>query len=108
MKKSLFMLGVIISGSLLSAKSGIAAQHFEFSNALSNKCLEVGGSKNSNGANVNIWECDGGEAQQWELKSIVRDYYVMINRHSGKAMEVGGSKTNNGANVNIWEYDGGR
>ena len=70
--------------------------------------MEVGGSKKNNGANVNIWEYDGGRAQHWELKHISGDYYALINVLSGKALEVGGSKNSNGANVNIWADDGGQ
>lgn len=70
--------------------------------------MEVVGSKTNNGANVNIWEYDGGKAQQWELKHIGGDYYALINVLSGKALEVGGSREDNGANVNIWDYDGGK
>ncbi|WP_230393492.1 RICIN domain-containing protein [Plantactinospora alkalitolerans] len=33
--------------------------------AASNRCLEVNGASQSDGATVQIWDCNGGANQQW-------------------------------------------
>lgn len=48
----------------------IGGDYYALINVLSGKALEVGGSREDNGANVNIWDYDGGKAQQWRRRAV--------------------------------------
>ena len=57
----------------------------------SGKVLEVAGSSTADGAAVVQRADNGGENQQWRLKSTDGGYYELVNRGSGKALEVKGA-----------------
>jgi hypothetical protein len=68
---SIWSILLLIGVSLVPApKADSATQYYAIINLNSDKALDVGGSKTNNGANVNIWEYDGGKAQQWRLKKV--------------------------------------
>ena len=53
------------------------------------KCLEVGGWKKNNGANVNMWKCHGGKNQRWR----VHKNGLIRSEMNGKCLDVmGGGK----------------
>ncbi|WP_405009206.1 RICIN domain-containing protein [Kitasatospora sp. NBC_01539] len=72
----------------------------------SHVCLEVGGWATNNGAPVNLWECTGGENQQWDF--VTHDgYYQIKNVNSGKCLEVRDWSTVWGAQIDQWDCTGG-
>uniref|UniRef100_UPI00404002A2 ricin-type beta-trefoil lectin domain protein n=1 Tax=Streptomyces sp. SS7 TaxID=3108485 RepID=UPI00404002A2 len=73
------------------------------------KCLEVAGAKKDNGTPVQIYTCNGGAGQKWQIEG---DHLVNVN--SGKCLTVKGGASANGTAVQIstcssstsqnWEY----
>jgi hypothetical protein len=72
----------------------------------SNKCLDVEGRSNRDGANVQQWGCSGGSNQKWDVIDLGRGQYSIISQGSNKALTVvGGGR--DGANIEQSRYHGG-
>ncbi|MGY1498223.1 ricin-type beta-trefoil lectin domain protein [Streptomyces sp. QTS52] len=80
-------------------------------NGAADKCLEVAGAGKTNGSIVQIYTCNGGAGQKWQISGD-----TLLNVNSGKCLEVKGAGTANGTAVQIgtcsdknaaqkWEYD---
>jgi len=75
----------------------------------SDKCLEVAGAKKDNGTAVQIYTCNGGVGQKWQISG---DH--LVNPNSGKCLTVKSGGSANGTAVQIatcgtfvsqkWEY----
>ncbi|MFC4537097.1 RICIN domain-containing protein, partial [Sphaerisporangium dianthi] len=67
----------------------------------SGRCLDVSGSSQANGAQAQIYDCNGQANQQWTAtgSSELRVY-------GGKCLDVNGGSTANGATVIIWDCNG--
>ncbi|WP_055527478.1 ricin-type beta-trefoil lectin domain protein [Streptomyces graminilatus] len=73
------------------------------------KCLEVAGAKKDNGTPVQIFTCNGGAGQKWQISGD-----TLVNTNSGKCLTVKSGSNTNGAAVQIstcgssasqkWEY----
>ncbi|MFC4500347.1 ricin-type beta-trefoil lectin domain protein [Streptomyces vulcanius] len=73
------------------------------------KCLEVGGASKVNGTAVQLYTCNGGVGQKWQISG---DH--LVNTNSGKCLTVKGGASANGTAVQIatcgsfvsqnWEY----
>lgn len=63
----------------------------------SSKCVDVSGSSTSNNANVQQWDCHGGDNQEFELENAGSGYYYIKARHSGKCLRA--------VNGNVVQYD---
>jgi hypothetical protein len=62
--------------------------------------------KNDEGANIQIWDGNNANNQQWRLAPLGNNGFAVINRHSNKAVDVSGGKINdNGASIHQWHYD---
>jgi N-acetylmuramoyl-L-alanine amidase len=76
------------------------------------KALDVSGASTSNGANVQIYEQNGTDAQHWRLtynRDRTSRYYGMarlVNVSSGKALDVYGALARSGANVQQYAVNG--
>lgn len=70
------------------------------------KCLEIGGWKKNNGANVNMWKCHGGKNQRW---TVYKNGTIRSDLN-GKCLDVKGALKGgkNGQNVFMWDCHGGR
>ncbi|MFF5966106.1 ricin-type beta-trefoil lectin domain protein [Streptomyces collinus] len=78
-------------------------------NGASGKCLDVAGGKEDNGTPVQIYTCNGGAAQKWQISGD-----TLVNPNSGKCLTVKGGASANGTAVVImpctsgvsqkWEY----
>jgi hypothetical protein len=84
-----------------STDSELAASP-EIRNSMNNKCLDVLGFDNSNGARVGMWDCWGGSNQHWywngeEIRSSM----------NSKCLDLLGFNNNNGAEVGMWDCWGG-
>jgi hypothetical protein len=64
------------------------------------KCVDVAAANNTNGTQVQLWTCNGTNAQQWTVGS---DGTI---RALGKCLDVSGGSTANGAKVQIWDCNG--
>ncbi|MFC9634601.1 ricin-type beta-trefoil lectin domain protein [Streptomyces mirabilis] len=68
---------------------------------IAGKCLDVNGGSSANGTAVQIWSCNGADAQQWSARS---DGTL---RALGKCLDATGRGTANGTKIEIWDCNGG-
>jgi Ricin-type beta-trefoil lectin domain len=66
-------------------------------------CLDVPNHATTAGARVEIWDCNGGANQLWNLNSDS----TVVGRESGLCLDVNGGGTANGTSVEIWTCNGG-
>lgn len=59
-------------------------------------CLDVYSASQDNGANIQLYECNGSGAQQWRWEGT-----SLVNINSGKCLDSDGQ--NDGANIHQWE-----
>ena len=67
---------------------------------LAGKCVDVAGANTANGTAVQLYTCNGTNAQTWTVGT---DGTV---RALGKCMDVASGSTANGANVQLWDCNG--
>src|SRR6185312_659395 len=72
----------------------------ELRGAGSNRCLDVNGASQADGAVVQIWDCNGGANQQWTLTSSNQ-----LTVYGNKCLDVPG--TTNGTRARIMTCTGG-
>ena len=71
---------------------------------LGNKCIDVFGANSSNGAEIGIWEQNGGSNQMWNLTP---EGYIESSMDTGKCLDIQGGVANNGTPIILWEKNGG-
>jgi hypothetical protein len=64
------------------------------------KCVDVSGANSANGTKVQLWTCNGTNAQTWTVGT---DGTI---RALGKCLDVSGGSTADGAKVQIWDCNG--
>ncbi|WP_433496547.1 ricin-type beta-trefoil lectin domain protein [Sphaerimonospora sp. CA-214678] len=67
----------------------------------SGRCLDVAGYSQSNGAQLQIWDCHGGTNQQWTSTSAGE-----LRVYGNKCLDVYGAGTADGTSVTIWDCNG--
>ncbi|MFF0311185.1 RICIN domain-containing protein [Streptosporangium sp. NPDC004379] len=67
----------------------------------SGRCLDVSGASQSNGAQVQIWDCNGQANQQWTTTGTGE-----LRVYGGKCLDVTGAGTADGTAVTIWDCNG--
>ena len=65
------------------------------------KCVDDNGNSSANGTKVQMWDCNGGAAQNWTIET---DGTIRIN---GSCMDITGAGTGNGTLVELWTCNGG-
>ncbi|MER5914114.1 lectin [Streptomyces sp. NPDC001982] len=68
---------------------------------LAGKCLDVAGANSADGTAVQLYDCNGTNAQQWTVGT---DGTI---RALGKCLDVTGNSTANGAKAQLWTCTGG-
>ncbi|MEV6833011.1 lectin [Streptomyces sp. NPDC051133] len=94
---SLAVLG--LSAGLLTASPAQAATGTI--TGLAGKCLDVAGANSADGTAVQLYDCNGTNAQQWTVGS---DGTI---RALGKCLDVTGNSTADGAKAQLWSCTGG-
>ncbi|WP_455569108.1 RICIN domain-containing protein [Streptomyces echinatus] len=79
------------------------------------KCLDVAGAGKTNGTPVQIYTCNGGAAQKWQLWAYYDGGYTLRNINSGKCLEVLKGANADGTKIQIrdcgnakgqqWKFD---
>ncbi|MFB7505179.1 lectin [Streptomyces broussonetiae] len=93
-------LGVVaLSAGLLTASPAQAATGAI--TGLAGKCLDVAGANSADGTPVQLYDCNGTNAQQWTVGS---DGTI---RALGKCLDVTGNSTADGATAQLWSCTGG-
>ncbi|MFD1661355.1 lectin [Streptomyces caeni] len=67
---------------------------------LADKCLDVAGASSANGTAVQLYDCNGTDAQRWTVKA---DGSVQA---LGKCLDVSGGSTADGAKVQLYDCNG--
>ncbi|GAA3138231.1 lectin [Nonomuraea roseoviolacea] len=67
----------------------------------SGRCLDVSGASQANGAQAQIWDCNGQPNQQWTATSAGE-----LRVYGGKCLDVNGAATADGTTVIIWDCNG--
>jgi cysteine-rich repeat protein len=57
-------------------------------NRADGRCADISGNNGSNGGQLIVWPCHGGNNQAIELRRTAGDFYNMVLRHSGKCVDV--------------------
>ncbi|MEV7130739.1 non-reducing end alpha-L-arabinofuranosidase family hydrolase [Streptomyces sp. NPDC093260] len=90
----------------LAAMLGVTPAQAATSGALrgagSNRCLDVVGASQDNGAYLQIYDCWGGTNQQWTLTD---DHQLTV--YGDRCLDVPGHATTPGTRVQIWSCSGG-
>ncbi|MFF1282005.1 RICIN domain-containing protein [Streptomyces sp. NPDC058299] len=79
------------------------------------KCLDVAGGGKTNGTPVQIYTCNGGAAQKWQLWGAYDGGYTLWNANAGKCLEVLNGNSADGTKIQIrdcgnakaqqWKFD---
>ncbi|WP_329430036.1 lectin [Streptosporangium sp. NBC_01495] len=67
----------------------------------SGRCLDVSGVSQANGAQVQIWDCNGQNNQQWTSTGASE-----LRVYGNKCLDVSNQATTDGAQVQIWDCNG--
>jgi GH43 family beta-xylosidase len=70
------------------------------------RCLDVDGGADANKANVQLWECNGLNPQNWVLRDAGNGYFYLaskVNSGATRCLDVDGANSAPGTNVQIWE-----
>lgn len=70
------------------------------------KVLDVAAGSMDNGANIQLYQSNGTDAQKFELKYLGNGYYSIICAKSKKSLDVYAAGTSNGTNVQQYTYNG--
>jgi hypothetical protein len=68
----------------------------------SGRCVDVPGATQTNGTQVQLWDCNGGSNQQWTHTSANE-----LRVYGGDCLDANGQGTAPGTKVDIWTCDGG-
>ncbi|MGW2873295.1 ricin-type beta-trefoil lectin domain protein [Kitasatospora sp. NPDC001225] len=60
-------------------------------------CLDVSGNGTANGTPVQMWECNGGDAQKWTYNG------YKLQAANGKCLDLEANKTANGTKLQVWD-----
>ncbi|MFD5465538.1 ricin-type beta-trefoil lectin domain protein [Kitasatospora sp. NPDC127059] len=60
-------------------------------------CLDVSGNGTANGTPVQMWECNGGDAQKWTYNG------YRLQAANGKCLDLPGNNTSNGNKLQVWD-----
>jgi len=76
------------------------------------KWKQAGGSrpdrlrKVDEGANIQAWSATNRDNQEWEIRPVDNNCFILVNRHSDKAFQVQGNRINdNGTSIHQWFID---
>lgn len=72
----------------------------------SNMVVDLSGNKQNNGANIQVWEWNGSDAQQFYFRHMGNGRYKIFNKNN-KAICLAGRSSKNGSNVHMWDDHNG-
>jgi hypothetical protein len=83
----------------LSLPSGL----YQIRGRQSNKCLDVLGWRQENGAAVGLWDCNQAFNQRFSVTKLSSGYYQIQALHSGRCLDVLGWHPEDGAAIGQWD-----
>ena len=73
----------------------------DYRDARTGKCMDVAGGNASNGTKVQLYPCNGSNAQQWKYVSATKRIHSMVD--ANKCLDAPGGQTGNGVQLQIWD-----
>jgi hypothetical protein len=64
--------------------------------------MDITGANYSNGTLIDLWTCNGGANQQWEIEN-----GTLVNPASGKCLDDPAGNTTEGTQLDLWTCNGG-
>jgi hypothetical protein len=64
--------------------------------------VDVSGSGTADGTNIQLWTCNGTNAQRFYFTDMGSGNYRLANVNSNKCADVAGAGTANGTNIHQW------
>ncbi|MGN0502106.1 MAG: RICIN domain-containing protein, partial [Ruminococcus sp.] len=99
---------------IISDKDGSTPQNWHFIrqsngsykivNMYNNKCLDVSGAANADGANVQLWEDNDSSAQRWYIYN-VNGKYALKAECSDRVIDITGGSSANGTNIQTYTFN---
>jgi hypothetical protein len=80
---------------------------YEIKGVHSGRCLDIAWDSSDDAANLQIYDCWGGSAQQFTLEDAGDGYVLIKNVNSGKCLDVANWSGDNGANIMQYSCHGG-
>ncbi|MFF9031013.1 non-reducing end alpha-L-arabinofuranosidase family hydrolase [Streptomyces iakyrus] len=99
---SVVLATLLASAATLVANPAQAATTSAVRGVGSGRCLDVPGANQTNGTNMQIWDCHGGTNQQWTLTD---DNQLTV--YGDKCLDVPGHATTAGTRPVLWSCNGG-
>ncbi|OUD04271.1 non-reducing end alpha-L-arabinofuranosidase family hydrolase [Streptomyces swartbergensis] len=99
---SVVLATLVASAATLVANPAQAATSGALRGAGSGRCLDVPNASQTDGTNLQIWDCTGGTNQQWTLTD-----NNQLTVYGNKCLDVPGHATTAGTRVQIWACNGG-
>ncbi|MEV6444617.1 ricin-type beta-trefoil lectin domain protein [Amycolatopsis sp. NPDC051716] len=98
--KALTAVGGLLAASAMVLLPGAAQAATGPITGLGGKCADVAGASNANGTAVQLYDCNGTNAQQWTVGS---DGSLQA---LGKCLDVTSAGTANGTTIQLWDCNG--
>lgn len=73
---------------------------------LRDKCLDVAAADVNDGANVQLWSCNGTGAQRFKAMAFDDTWFQLVSTISGRCLDAAGGGTSDGTNVQMWACNG--
>jgi hypothetical protein len=99
---SVVLAALVALAATLVADPAQAATTGAVRGVASNRCLDVPGAAQTDGTNVQVWDCHGGTNQQWTLTD-----NNQLTVYGNKCLDVPGHATTAGTRPVIWSCNGG-
>lgn len=81
---------------------------YSLSDVAAGRVLDVPAGQTANGTPLQIWDANGGAAnQQWRANQNGDGSYTLTNIGSGRVLDEPGGQTGNGTRMEIWDANGG-
>ncbi|MFF1608956.1 ricin-type beta-trefoil lectin domain protein [Amycolatopsis sp. NPDC058278] len=94
------VLGALIAASAMVLAPGVAQAATGPITGIGGKCVDVAGASTTNGTAIQLYDCNGTNAQQWTVGS---DGSLQA---LGKCLDVTSAGTANGTTIQLWDCNG--
>ncbi|MGL1937268.1 MAG: RICIN domain-containing protein [Fibrobacterales bacterium] len=84
---------------------GVLETAYQFVNKRTGKCMDVTAQGTANGVNIQQWDCNYSQAQQWQATQLGNGKWELKSIVSGKVVDLEGAGTSN--NVQQWGTSAG-
>lgn len=105
----LILFGICTPATQAHAYTFYLGDYYYLESALNSRMVvDVNGGSRSDGANIQLYEKNGSNAQLFRIARNGNGYFTFINKGSNKAIDVYGAYTHSGANVSQWSQNNSR